>query len=44
MGAYIVFCEGLLNLVARARADGAIDALAKREALIRDLHIEIDRD
>ncbi|MFS8114267.1 hypothetical protein QD460_21290 [Rhizobium jaguaris] len=44
MGAYIIFCEGLLNLVARALADGAIDALAKREALIRELRIEIDRD
>lgn len=44
MGAYIVFCEGLLNLVARALADGAIDALAKREALIRDLRIEIEPD
>jgi hypothetical protein len=44
MGAYIVFCERLLNLIARALADGGIDPLAKREALIRDLHIEIDRD
>ncbi|MGZ2452731.1 hypothetical protein ACVIRO_005548 [Rhizobium ruizarguesonis] len=32
----------MLNLVARALADGTIDALAKREALIRDLRIEID--
>ncbi len=40
MGAYIVFCEGLLNLVARALGDQAIHALAKREALIGDLGIE----
>lgn len=43
MGAYIVFCEGLLNLVARALGDRAIEALADREALIGELGIELDR-
>ncbi|GGF50393.1 RpiR family transcriptional regulator [Aliidongia dinghuensis] len=43
MGAYIVFCEGLLNLVARALGDRAIEALAERERLIGELQIEIDK-
>lgn len=43
MGAYIVFCEGLLNLVARKLGDRAIAALAARETLITELGIEIDR-
>ncbi len=40
MGAYIVFCEGLLNLVARELGDRAIDALAAREKLIGAMGIE----
>ncbi|WP_027998039.1 MurR/RpiR family transcriptional regulator [Sinorhizobium arboris] len=40
MGAYIVFCEGLLNLVARELGDRAIDALAAREKLIDAMGIE----
>ena len=42
MGAYVVFCEGLLNLVARILGESAVSALAKREALIKDLRIETD--
>jgi DNA-binding MurR/RpiR family transcriptional regulator len=41
MGAYIVFCEGLLNLVARTLGEAALDALAHREALIADMKIEM---
>lgn len=41
MGAYIVFCEGLLNIVARELGDRAIDALAAREKLIGAMGIEI---
>lgn len=41
MGAYIVFCEGLLNLVARTLGEKALDALAHREALIADMKIEM---
>lgn len=40
MGAYIVFCEGLLNVVARKLGNRAINALAQREKLIADLQIE----
>ncbi|EKF18530.1 MurR/RpiR family transcriptional regulator [Nitratireductor pacificus] len=40
MGAYIVFCEGLLNLVAREMGDRALTNLASREALIRDMKVE----
>ncbi|ARO33089.1 MULTISPECIES: MurR/RpiR family transcriptional regulator [unclassified Rhizobium] len=40
MGAYIVFCEGLLNLVARELGERAIQALAKREELISTMRIE----
>lgn len=43
MGAYIVFCEGLLNLVARKLGSRAIEALAAREMLITELGIEMDR-
>jgi len=41
MGAYIVFCEGLLNLVARELGDDAKTALAERERLIADMNVEI---
>jgi DNA-binding MurR/RpiR family transcriptional regulator len=41
MGAYIVFCEGLLNLVARRMGSSALDALARREDLIAEMKIEI---
>jgi len=40
MGAYIVFCEALLNVVARKLGDRAMGALARREKLISDLQIE----
>src|SRR3546814_4804003 len=36
MGAYIVFCEALLNLVAREMGPAALDALSRREHLIPD--------
>ena len=42
MGAYVVFCEGLLNLVARQLGDRAMDALARRERLIEEMSIETD--
>src|SRR3546814_2701386 len=35
MGAYIVFCEALLNLVAREMGPAALDALSRRDHLIR---------
>jgi DNA-binding MurR/RpiR family transcriptional regulator len=41
MGAYIVFCEGLTNLVARELGDKALNALERREGFIGDLGIEI---
>lgn len=41
MGAYIVFCEALLNLVARELGDQALKALAGRERLIAAMDIEI---
>ena len=41
MGAYIVFCEALLNLVARELGDQALKALAGRERLIATLGIEV---
>jgi DNA-binding MurR/RpiR family transcriptional regulator len=41
MGAYVVFCEALLNLVARALGDRALKSLADRERLIGDMKIEI---
>ncbi|MBD9541358.1 MurR/RpiR family transcriptional regulator [Ensifer sp. ENS04] len=42
MGAYIVFCEGLLNLVARELGDSAVAALAAREKLIGAMGVEIE--
>lgn len=41
MGAYVVFCEGLLNLVARELGDKAIRALERREGFIGELNIEV---
>lgn len=41
MGAYIVFAEGLLNLVARTMGEDALKALAHREELIADMGIEM---
>jgi DNA-binding MurR/RpiR family transcriptional regulator len=41
MGAYIVFCEGLLNLVAQKLGKDALSALARREELIADMQIEM---
>lgn len=41
MGAYIVFCEALLNLVARELGEGALKALAGRERLIAAMDIEV---
>ena len=40
MGAYVVFCEGLINLVARELGDKALQALARREGFIEGLGIE----
>ena len=40
MGAYIVFCEGLLNLAAKELGDEATQALTKRERMIADMKIE----
>ncbi|HKX42632.1 MAG TPA: MurR/RpiR family transcriptional regulator [Burkholderiaceae bacterium] len=42
MGAYLIFCEGLLNLVATRLGKGALQALARRERFITDLQIEAD--
>lgn len=41
MGAYIVFCEGLLNLAARELGDEAAQALAERERMLADMKIEM---
>ncbi|WP_439872678.1 MurR/RpiR family transcriptional regulator [Rhizobium leguminosarum] len=41
MGAYVVFCEGLLNLVAHEMGDRAMTGLASREALIRSMKVEV---
>jgi DNA-binding MurR/RpiR family transcriptional regulator len=41
MGAYIVFCEGLLNLVATQLGKEALRSLERRERFITDLGIEI---
>ncbi len=41
MGAYLVFCECLLNLVARELGDEALQALERREGFITQLGIEI---
>ncbi len=42
MGAYLIFCEGLLNLVATQLGKGALQALARRERFITGLQIEAD--
>lgn len=42
MGAYLVFCEGLLNLVATHLGKAALQALERRERFITDLQIESD--
>ena len=39
MGAYVVFCEGLLNLVATQLGKKALQALERREHFITDLDI-----
>ena len=41
MGAYLVFCEGLLNLVATHLGKRSLQALERRERLITALGIEI---
>lgn len=41
MGAYLVFCECLLNLVARELGDNALQALERREGFISQLNIEV---
>ncbi|KRQ00253.1 MurR/RpiR family transcriptional regulator [Bradyrhizobium sp. DASA03076] len=41
MGAYVVFCEALLILVARELGDKALDSLAGRERLIAEMNIEV---
>jgi DNA-binding MurR/RpiR family transcriptional regulator len=41
MGAYIVFCEGLLNLVAKELGDEAAQALTERERMIAEMKIEM---
>ena len=42
MGAYLIFCEGLLNLVATQLGKGALQALARREGFITGLQIEAE--
>ena len=42
MGAYVVFCEGLLNLVATHLGKSALQALERRERFITCLGIESD--
>lgn len=42
MGAYVVFCEGLLNLVAKEMGDKALFALERREGFISELNIEME--
>lgn len=41
MGAYLVFCECLVNLVARELGDAALQALERREGFIGELGIEV---
>ncbi len=41
MGAYIVFCEGLLNLAAKEMGDEAAQALTERERMIAEMKIEM---
>lgn len=40
MGAYVIFCEGLLNLIATDLGKKALKALERRERFIADLKIE----
>ena len=40
LAAHVVFCEGLINLVARERGDKALKALARHERFIEGLNIE----
>lgn len=40
LAAHVVFCEGLINLVARELGDKALDALARQERFIEELNIE----
>ncbi|SIT36183.1 Transcriptional regulator, RpiR family [Paraburkholderia ribeironis] len=42
MGAYLIFCEGLLNLVATHLGKRSLEALSRRERLITALGIERD--
>ena len=41
IGAYVVFSEGLVNLVARALGDKAVRALERQESFIDALNIEM---
>lgn len=41
MGAYVVFCEGLLNLIATTLGKKALMALGEREQLIAEMGIEV---
>ena len=41
MGAYVVFCECLLNLVARDLSDHALNAVRRREGFISQLNVEM---
>jgi DNA-binding MurR/RpiR family transcriptional regulator len=41
MGAYLIFCEGLLNLVATHLGKRSLQALERSERLITALGIEI---
>ena len=41
IGAYVVFCEGLVNLVAKKLGEKALKALERQEKFIDDLNIEI---
>lgn len=42
IGAYIVFCESLINLVAKELGDKALHSLERQEQFIADLCVEID--
>lgn len=42
MGAYVVFCEGLINLVAKALDEKALATLKRHEHFIDALNIEMD--
>jgi DNA-binding MurR/RpiR family transcriptional regulator len=41
MGAYLVFCEGLMNVVAAHLGKRSLEALERRERLITTLGIEM---